>query len=88
LPAPDGQGEKLDPEGVYVRRWMPEQAALPTSLIHRPWSAAPPSSLELRGAGVDLGKTYRQPIIGHRVDRERAQGLCEGPRRVIAEASL
>jgi deoxyribodipyrimidine photolyase len=68
LPAPDRQGEKFDPDGVYVRRWMPELAALPTSLVHRPWSAAP---LELRGAGVDLGKTYPAPIIDHRVGRER-----------------
>ena len=48
---------------------MPELAQLPTSLIHRPWSAAP---IELQGAGVDLGKTYPEPIIDHREGRERA----------------
>ena len=63
------QGEKFDPDGGYVRRWVPELAALPTVLIHRPWSAAP---LELKGAGVDLGKTYPEPIIDHRIGRERA----------------
>ena len=63
------QGEKFDPDGVYVRRWVPELAALPTGLIHQPWSAAP---LELKSAGVDLGKTYPEPIIDHRIGRERA----------------
>jgi deoxyribodipyrimidine photo-lyase len=63
------QGEKFDPDGAYVRRWVPELAQLPTSHIHRPWSAAP---LELKSAGVDLGKTYPEPIIDHREGRERA----------------
>lgn len=63
------QGEKFDSDGAYVRRWVPELAQLPTSLIHRPWSAAP---IELKGTGVDLGKTYPEPIIDHSKGRERA----------------
>jgi deoxyribodipyrimidine photo-lyase len=63
------QGEKFDSEGVYIRRWVPEIARLPAGLIHQPWSAAP---LELAGAGVELGKTYPEPIIDHRAGRERA----------------
>jgi deoxyribodipyrimidine photo-lyase len=63
------QGEKFDPDGSYVRRWVPELARLPNGLIQRPWEATP---LELADAGITLGKTYPRPIIDHRLGRERA----------------
>jgi deoxyribodipyrimidine photo-lyase len=63
------QGEKFDPDGVYVRRWVPELALLPNGVIHQPWSATP---LELTSSGVVLGSTYPEPIIDHRKGRERA----------------
>lgn len=40
---PVSQGEKFDPQGEFVRRWVPELAALPDDLIQQPWQAPSPS---------------------------------------------
>ncbi|HEU0071924.1 MAG TPA: deoxyribodipyrimidine photo-lyase [Alphaproteobacteria bacterium] len=63
------QGEKFDPKGEYVARWVPELADLPTPLIHTPWKA---TEIELKGAGIVLGKTYPRPIVEHEGGRARA----------------
>ncbi|WP_371345823.1 deoxyribodipyrimidine photo-lyase [Ancylobacter sp. IITR112] len=66
---PVAQGEKFDPSGDYVRRYVPELAALPSETIHRPWEATPEV---LRQAGVRLGDTYPRPIVNHALARDRA----------------
>jgi len=66
---PVKQGETFDPSGSYVRRFVPELAAMPDKWIHRPFDA-PPAVLEQ--AGVVLGKTYPPPIVDRSVSRRRA----------------
>lgn len=68
---PVTQGEKFDPHGDYVRRWVPESARLRARWIHKPWAAAPHVLSE---AGVTLGRTYPEPIVDHAAARHRALG--------------
>lgn len=70
---PVTQGEKFDPEGTYVRRWIPELARMPAKFVHRPWDA--PEGI-LAAAGVRLGETYPRPVIEHRFARERFLALA------------
>ena len=63
------QGERFDPRGAYVRRWVPELAGLPDGLIHSPWKA---TEAALRQAGIALGVTYPRPVVDHATARERA----------------
>ena len=63
------QGEKFDPEGSYVRRWVPELERLPARYLHKPWET--PAAM-LEKAGVTLGETYPHPIVDHAKARERA----------------
>lgn len=62
---PVSQGQRFDPDGDYVKHWVPELAALPASWIHKPW-LAPTSVLER--AGVRLGEHYPRPIVDHNDD--------------------
>jgi deoxyribodipyrimidine photo-lyase len=66
---PTTQGRRFDPEGDYVRRWVPELARLSGPDVHEPAALGP---LELATAGVVLGESYPWPIVEHRVARARA----------------
>jgi deoxyribodipyrimidine photo-lyase len=65
---PVSQGKKFDPNGVYVRRWLPELANVPLAYLHEPWVMP---SLIQRSSGVRLGETYPRPIVDHQKARKR-----------------
>ncbi len=66
---PVTQGERFDPEGSYVRRWVPELVQMPAKWLHQPWKAPAPVLAE---AGVCLGKTYPHPLVDHAIARGAA----------------
>ncbi|XP_018511055.2 cryptochrome-2 isoform X1 [Brassica rapa] len=67
LDNPAIQGAKYDPEGEYIRQWLPELARMPTEWIHHPWDA--PSTV-LKASGVELGANYAKPIVDIDTARE------------------
>ena len=66
---PTSQGEKFDPEGEYVRRWVPELARVPAKSIHAPWKLSE-AEREHLGAGG-----YPKPVVDHAVQRGRALAM-------------
>ena len=66
---PVAQGERFDPRGDYVRRWIPELGKLPDAVIHQPWTA---SAGALGEGGVRLNARYPAPIVSHALARRRA----------------
>ena len=66
---PVSQGERFDPHGDYVRRWVPELAALPARWLHQPWNAPQPPA------------DYPPPLVDLRATRRRARGDSEASQR-------
>ena len=76
------QAEKFDPDGSYIRRWVPELSRLPKQFLHQPWEA---SEAELQAAGVVLGKTYPKPIVNHAQARAAALEAFAETKKVLSE---
>ncbi|MEG6507896.1 deoxyribodipyrimidine photo-lyase [Methyloligella sp. 2.7D] len=68
------QAEKFDPDGRYIRAWIPELQALELTAIHAPWTAP---AREMGNAGVELGRDYPTPIVDHNEGRRRALDAFE-----------
>ncbi len=59
---PTSQSEKFDPDGKFIRRYLPQLAGLPTAALHAPSKAKP---LDLLASGITLGEHYPHPIVQH-----------------------
>jgi deoxyribodipyrimidine photo-lyase len=66
---PVTQSMRHDPQGVYIRRWLPELSSVPDEYIHEPWKM--PLEIQ-RAAGCILGLDYPAPLIDHAWARDRA----------------
>ena len=65
---PTTQSQKFDPEGRFIRRYVPELARLPDKFLHAPATA---SAAVLADAGVQLGRDYPAPVVDHVQARQR-----------------
>lgn len=77
---PVTQGRKFDPEGDYIRRWLPELRDLRGDDIHEPWLA---DGMALRLARISLGEDYPEPIVDLARSRERALDAYQELRSLI-----
>jgi len=65
---PVSQSVKFDPDGKFIRRYLPALAGLPAKSVHAPWMASP---RELASAGLELGRDYPAPVVLHEQARQR-----------------
>ena len=63
------QQRKFDPDGIYVRRWVPELREVPLDKLFEPWEM---TEAEQEASGCVVGKDYPAPILDHKRERERA----------------
>lgn len=74
---PTAQGQRFDPQGQYIRRWVPELADVPTNLMHTPERMTP---RQQRETGCVLGRDYPSPIVDHAAQRQRALAMYAAAR--------
>jgi deoxyribodipyrimidine photo-lyase len=67
---PIKQSRDQDPEGAFIRRWVPEIGPLPDEFVHEPWTA-PPALLAAKG--IVLGETYALRLVDHETAARQAR---------------
>ncbi len=81
---PVTQSEKFDPQGKFIRRYLPELAALPDKFIHTPWTLPEAEQARL---GLVVGRDYPVPVVEHAVQRQQALALFRSVSDTPADAS-
>ncbi len=77
------QGEKFDPTGDYVRKWLPELKNIPGEFIHKPWMM---DETALKNSGVKLGEHYPNPIVDHSIVKQRTMAAYNtGEPRIVID---
>jgi deoxyribodipyrimidine photo-lyase len=74
---PVSQGKKFDPEGVYIRRYVPELSSVPVALIHEPWKM---SRQDQEAWGCRIGRDYPARMVDHSEQRIRTIALYKSSR--------
>jgi len=69
---PTAQGKRYDPDGAYVRRWVPALARVPSRWIHRPWELPAAAAA---AAGLVPGRSYPERVVVHEERRPRALAM-------------
>ena len=69
---PVTQSRRFDPDGAFIRRYVPELARVDDRHIHAPWTLAPEAQ---RAAGCVIGRDYPAPVVDHATQREKALAL-------------
>jgi deoxyribodipyrimidine photo-lyase len=72
------QGKKFDPNGDYVRHWLPELNRVPKKYVHEPWKM--PYEIQQQTKCV-IGRDYPQPIVDHAVARQETLNAYAGARK-------
>ena len=71
------QSERFDPQGRFIRRYLPELSRVPDRFVHAPWTMP---AAEQEAADCVIGRDYPAPIVDHAAQRERALELFKAVR--------
>ena len=82
---PVSQSEKFDPDGLFIRRYVPELARVANRFIHAPWQM---NAAEQAACGVSIGGDYPHPVINHAVAREQTLARFQAVRNPAGKPAL